>query len=207
MYTPKHFALDDLVAQHAVIDACDFGVIVSNGADGLFATHIPMLLEKGEGKFGVLYGHLAKANPHGALFGSGDVLVIFNGPHGYVSPTWYSDRSVNVPTWNYVAVHAYGTPELLSDDVSVEHLARLVAKYEAQRADGWAMSELKDNLREMLPRQVIPFRMEIARIEGKAKLSQNKPRAERERVIEGLKAAGEVKLARRMEDELVKVSN
>jgi transcriptional regulator len=204
MYTPKHFALTDLAAQHAVIEACDFGIVVSNGADGLFATHIPMMLEAGEGKFGTLYGHLAKANPHGKLLGGGEVLVIFNGPHGYVSPTWYSDRTMNVPTWNYVAVHAYGIPQTLPAEVSAAHLARLVTKYEGSRANGWSMNELTDNLREMLPQQVIPFRMEIARIEGKAKLSQNKPRAERERVIEGLKAAGEAKLARRMEDELAK---
>jgi transcriptional regulator len=202
MYTPKHFALNVLAAQHAVIEACDFGIVVSNGTDGLFATHIPMMLEAGEGTFGTLYGHLAKANPHGKLFGGGEVLVIFNGPHGYVSPTWYSDRTKNVPTWNYVAVHAYGVAQALPADVSAEHLSRLAAKYEGARANGWSMNELTDNLREMLPQQVIPFRIEIARIEGKAKLSQNKPRAERERVIEGLKAAGEAKLARRMEDEL-----
>ena len=205
MYTPKHFALDDLAAQHAVIEACDFGIVVSHGADGLFATHIPMMLDPHDGKFGTLYGHMAKANPHGKLFGGSEVLVIFNGPHGYVSPTWYSDRSMNVPTWNYVAVHAYGTPEALPADVSGEHLGRLAAKYEAKRPNGWSMSELKDNLREMLPQQVVAFRLPIARIEGKAKLSQNKPKAERERVIEGLKAAGETKLARRMEDDLQNV--
>lgn len=202
MYTPKHFALDDVAAQHAVIEACDFGVIVSNGPDGLFATHIPLLLERGEGAFGTLYGHLARANPHGKLFDGGEVLVVFNGPHGYVSPTWYSDRSMNVPTWNYVAVHAYGVPETLPNEVSAEHLGRLVAKYEASRANGWAMSELKENLREMLPQQVVAFRLPISRIEGKAKLSQNKPRGERERVIEGLKADGEMELAAVMEDAL-----
>ena len=205
MYTSKHFALDDLAAQHAVIEACDFGVVVSNGAEGLFATHIPLMLEPGEGRFGTLYGHVAKANPHGKLFGESEVLVIFNGPHGYVSPSWYSDRTMNVPTWNYVAVHAYGVPEALPAEVSAEHLGRLVAKYEAKRADGWSMAELTDQLRAMLPQQVVPFRLPIARIEGKAKLSQNKPRGERERVIEGLKAAGETKLARRMADELAKV--
>ena len=204
MYTPKHFAMDDLKAQHAVIEACDFGIVVSNGADGIVATHIPMMLEAGEGEHGTLYGHMARANPHGALFGDSDVLVIFNGPHGYVSPTWYSDRTMNVPTWNYVAVHAYGTPEALPGEVSAEHLGRLVAKYEGKRPGGWSMGELKDNLRETLPNQVIPFRLEITRIEGKAKLSQNKPRGERERVIEGLKAAGEAKLVAAMQTELEK---
>jgi transcriptional regulator len=204
MYTPKHFALDDLAAQHAVIEACDFGIVVSNSADGIVATHIPMMLEAGEGKFGTLYGHMARANPHGQLFGDGEVLVIFNGPHGYVSPTWYSDRTMNVPTWNYVAVHAYGKPVALPAADSALHLSRLVAKYEGARANGWSIAELKDNLREMLPQQVIPFRLEIVRIEGKAKLSQNKPRAERERVIEGLKAAGEAKLVAAMQKGLEK---
>lgn len=202
MYAPKHFAMDDLKTQHAVIEACDFGIVVSTGPGGLAATHIPMLLEPGEGALGTLYGHVAKANPHGQSFGEGEVLIIFNGPHGYVSPTWYSDRSTNVPTWNYVAVHAYGTPQALPTKDSALHLSRLAAKYEAKRHNGWSMDELKDNLREMLPQQVVPFRIEIARIEGKAKLSQNKPRAERERVIEGLKAVGEMKLARRMSEEL-----
>lgn len=205
MYTPKQFALDDLGAQHAVIDACDFGVVISSGAAGLFATHIPLLLAPDEGRFGTLYGHIAKANPHGKLFDGGEVLVVFNGPHGYVSPTWYSDRSMNVPTWNYVAVHAYGVPETIEN--AAEVLDRVARKYEADRPNGWSMGELKENLREMLPQQVVAFRLPIARIEGKAKLSQNKPKAERERVIEGLKAAGELKLAQRMEDELVKVSN
>jgi transcriptional regulator len=204
MYTPKHFAMDDLGAQHAVIAACDFGIVVSNGADGIIATHIPMMLEPGEGKFGTLYGHMARANPHGQVFGDGEVLVIFNGPHGYVSPTWYSDRTLNVPTWNYVAVHAYGTPKALPTADSALHLSRLVAKYEGARVNGWSMGELKDNLREMLPQQVMPFRIEIARIEGKAKLSQNKPRAERERLIDGLKAAGEAKLVAAMQKELEK---
>jgi transcriptional regulator len=204
MYTPKHFALDDLAAQHALIEACDFGVVVSHGSDGLFATHIPMLLEAGEGTFGTLYGHMARANPHPKLFGDGEVLVIFNGPHGYVSPTWYSDRAMNVPTWNYVAVHAYGVPEALPVEGAADVLERITRKYEARRANGWSMNELKENLREMLPQQIVAFRLPIARIEGKAKLSQNKPRSERERVIEGLKAVGETKLARRMEDELAK---
>ena len=203
MYTPKHFALDDLAAQHAVIEACDFGVVVSNGADGLFATHIPLLLAPDEGQFGTLYGHVAKANPHGKLFGGAEVLVIFNGPHGYISPTWWSDRSMNVPTWNYIAVHAYGVPELVEN--AAEVLERVTRKYEADRPNGWSMSELKDNLREKLPQQVVAFRLSIARIEGKAKLSQNKPRAERERVVDELKAAGETKLARRMEEALQNV--
>jgi transcriptional regulator len=202
MYTPKHFAMDELSDQHALIDACDFGVVVSHGADGLFATHIPLMLKRDEGKFGALYGHVARSNPHVGLFGT-DALVVFSGPHAYVSPTWYSDRATNVPTWNYAAVHCYGVPRLTGGD-QLSHLRQMVARYEGQRPNGWNVDELKAEMRESLPRGIVTFRMEIARIEGKAKLSQNKPRAERERVIEGLKDAGEAKLAALMRKELEK---
>jgi len=202
MYTPKHFAMDELSDQHALIDACDFGVVVGHGADELFATHIPLMLKRDEGKFGTLYGHVARNNPHVSLFGA-EALVVFSGPHAYVSPTWYSDRTTNVPTWNYSAVHCYGVPRL-SGGEQIDHLRQMVERYESTRANGWSVDELKPEMRESLPRGIVAFRMEIARMEGKAKLSQNKPRTERERVIEGLKAAGETKLAQRMVQELEK---
>jgi transcriptional regulator len=202
MYTPDHFAMNDLADQHEMIDTCDFGVVVGQGSDGLFATHIPLMLDRYEGQFGTLYGHVARANPHAKLFGT-EALVVFSGPHAYVSPTWYSDRTTNVPTWNYTAVHCYGVP-VLSDGEQIEHLRRMVERYESGRTRGWSIDELKAEMRESLPRGIITFRMEITRIEGKAKLSQNKPRAERERVVEGLKASGEVKLAGRMVQELEK---
>ncbi|MFM9865243.1 MAG: FMN-binding negative transcriptional regulator [Micropepsaceae bacterium] len=201
MYVPKHFAVDDLASQHELIDACDFGIVVSSGADGLFATHIPLMLKRDEGRFGTLYGHVARANPHVALFGS-EALAVFSGPHAYVSPTWYSDRSKNVPTWNYVAVHCTGTPVVHEREVHA-HLDQMVGRYEAD--DGWSFSELAPQMQETMPRGIVTFRMEISRIEGKAKLSQNKPREERVRVIEELKAAGEVKLAALMARELDKV--
>lgn len=201
MYVPKHFAVDDLRAQHDLIDACDFGVVVSSGDDGLFATHIPLMLKRDEGRFGTLYGHVARANPHVALFGS-EALAVLSGPHAYVSPTLYSDRAKNVPTWNYVAVHCYGTPVLQERDVHA-HLDQMVGRYEG--GDGWSFGELAPQMQETMPRGIVAFRMEISRIEGKAKLSQNKPREERMRVMEGLKAAGEVKLAALMARELAKV--
>lgn len=203
MYTPRHFAMDEVADQHALIDACDFGVIVSAGPDGFFATHIPMMLARDEGKYGTLYGHVARVNPHAGLFGR-EALAVFSGPHAYVSPTWYSDRTTNVPTWNYAAVHCTGVPQLPGGD-QIEHLRLMVARYEGARPNGWNIDELKAEMRESLPRGIVTFRMEIARIEGKAKLSQNKPRGERERVIEGLKAAGETKLVALMQTELEKV--
>jgi transcriptional regulator len=202
MYTPSHFAMDSLRDQQDLIEACDFGVLVSSGAGGLFATHIPLILKRDEGEFGTLYGHVARANPHAGLLGA-EALAVFSGPHGYVSPTWYSDRTTNVPTWNYAAVHCYGVPRI-ADGEAIEHLRQMAERYEGTRPNGWSVDELRAEMRESLPRGIVTFRMEIARIEGKAKLSQNKPRAERERVIEGLTAAGETKLAQRMKLELEK---
>ena len=200
MYVPKAFAMDSLADQHALIEACDFGVVVSVGDAGLFATHIPLMLVRSEGAFGALYGHVARGNPHVALFGR-EALVVFSGPHAYVSPTWYSDRSANVPTWNYAAVHCMGTPVALDGD-QLTHLSAMAEKYEG--AAGWSTKELRPEIAAALPNGVVTFRMEIARIEGKAKLSQNKPVPERVRVIEGLKAKGEEKLARLMTRELEK---
>ncbi|MBP6013850.1 MAG: FMN-binding negative transcriptional regulator [Alphaproteobacteria bacterium] len=201
MYVPKHFAIDDLASQHSLIEAHDFGVLVSRGAGGLFATHIPFLLKRGEGQFGTLYGHVARANPHVQLFGS-EALVVFSGPHAYVSPTWYSDRSTNVPTWNYAAVHCTGVPVGIDRD-QLAHLSEMAERYEG--VDGWSTKELKPEIAEAMPRGVVTFRLEIARIEGKAKLSQNKPKGERERVIEGLRRDGETKLVALMRRELDKV--
>jgi transcriptional regulator len=203
MYVPQQFAVEDLVSQHDLIDVCDFGIVVSNGVDGLFATHIPMMLKRDEGKLGALYGHVARPNPHVGLFGR-PALVVFSGPHAYVSPTWYSDRSANVPTWNYAAVHCYGVPQPIEGD-PIAHLEQMVERYEGARANGWSIDELKPQMRETLPRGIVAFRMEIVRIEGKAKLSQNKPRAERERVIAGLEAAGETELVELMRAALEKV--
>ncbi len=203
MYTPRHFAMNERADLHRLIDACDFGVVISKGPDGLFATHVPMMLVREEGVFGTLYGHVARVNPHVSLFGS-DALIIFSGPHAYISPTWYSDRTTNVPTWNYSAVHCYGVPKH-SEGNQIEHLRLMVDRYEGGRADGWKVDELNEEMRESLPRGIVTFRMEIVRIEGKAKLSQNKPRAERERVINGLKGAGETRLAQHMVQELEKV--
>lgn len=197
MYVPDHFAMNNLSAQHDLIDACDFGIVVSQRTDGAFATHIPMMLKRDEGKFGTLYGHLARANPHVQLLG-GQALVIFSGPHAYISPTWYSDRTTNVPTWNYAAVHCTGSPQAL-EGRQLEHLGEMVERYEGARTNGWSIDELKAQMRESLPRGIISFRMPIERIEGKAKLSQNKPRTERARVIDGLKAEGETKLVQLME--------
>jgi len=200
MYVPRHFAMDKLDEQHALIEAHDFAVLVVSGPDGLFATHVPMMLKRDEGKFGTLYAHLARTNPQASMLGR-DMLAVFSGPHGYISPSWYSDRAKNVPTWNYSAVHCYGVAHAIAGE-TLPLLSDMTAIYEKERANGWRADELTADIRESLPRGVVGLRMEITRIEGKAKLSQNKPRAERERLIDGLKAAGDTTLAAVMEHQL-----
>ena len=201
MYVPKHFALDDLASQHSLIEGHDFGVLISSGMGGLFATHIPFLLKRDEGRFGTLYGHVARANPHAEMFGA-EALAIFSGPHAYVSPSWLSDRTANVPTWNYVAVHCYGTAVAIEGD-QLALVSLMTQKYEGE--DGWSPKELKAELARALPNGFVPFRMEIVRIEGKAKLSQNKPERECARMVEGLRAAGEADIAALMARDLDKV--
>ena len=203
MYTPKHFAMDAASEQHALIEANDFATLIAQGDAGLMVTHVPMLLKREEGRFGTLYFHLAKANPHGQLLGR-EMLAIFLGPHAYVSPSWYLEREINVPTWNYSAVHCSGIAEV-HEGSTLSLLSEMTTLYEAGRMNGWSVDELHTTARESLPQGVTAIRLEIARIEGKAKHSQNKPRLERERVIKGLKDAGNARLAAIMEQELDRV--
>lgn len=203
MYTPQHFAMDRLADQHALIEANDFAVVVVAGTDGLMATHVPMLLKRNEGALGTLYTHFARPNPQAKLVGQ-EMLAIFSGPHAYVSPSWYLEREINVPTWNYSAVHCCGVAEAYQGE-ALTLLREMADAHEAGRINGWSIDELHSTARESLPKGVVALRIEITRIEGKAKHSQNKPRLERERVIKGLKDAGEARLAAIMQKELDRV--
>ena len=139
MYVPKHFDPADAAWCHALMARESFALLVSTGAEGLpFATHLPLLLDADRGPHGTIVGHLARANPHARLLAEGrPTLAVFQGPHAYVSPGWYATHP-SVPTWNYVAVHAMGRPVLIEDPARVRALlARMVATYEAGRAEPW----------------------------------------------------------------------
>ncbi len=183
MYIPKPFSVNALAEQHALIRGHEFGILVSTGTRGLFATHVPFLLDPDEGSYGTLYAHLAASNPQVEDLRAGsDVLVVFSGPHAYVSPRWYEDRTNNVPTWNYLAVHVYGRPVVIDEEGEVEQLLdRLLARYEPA-VDGWRQSEIAERRRAELRRAIVAFRLPVARIEGKAKLSQNKSLSDRGRI-------------------------
>ncbi|MGF1453795.1 MAG: FMN-binding negative transcriptional regulator [Alphaproteobacteria bacterium] len=196
MYTPKAFAMDSIGACHALMRTCPFAIPVSHDGESLAATHIPFLLEAdGPDDRGRLLGHMARANPQWqACAGTGEeVLVVFPGPHAYVSPTWYEEPARNVPTWNYVTVHAQGPLRPLDPDAVRRMLGTLSAGYEGEA--GWRMDMLSDQQAEGLSRAIMAFEIPITRLEGKQKLSQNKAPADRRNVARGLREAGEARLA------------
>ncbi len=144
MYIPKSYAEQDTAALHAFMDAHPLATLVT-ARDGLFATHLPLVLRVADGPLGTLEGHLARANPHQSLVADGtDALVIFGGAHAHITPTWYPSKRENarvVPTWNYVAVHAYASLHLIDADFLPAHLARLTSRHEGARGNEWTIDD------------------------------------------------------------------
>jgi transcriptional regulator len=193
VYVPPAFDVSDREACHALIRRESFGLLVTVGADGApFATHLPFLLDGGRGPHGTLRGHLARPNPQGQDLASGRrALAVFSGAHAYVSPAWYAVHP-SVPTWNYVAVHASGVPRLVEDPAAVEaFLGELVATHEAGRPAPWRMESLSREYLERMMRGIVAFELPIDRLEGKAKLGQNRGAEDRAGAVAGLRAAGD----------------
>jgi transcriptional regulator len=186
MYIPAVFREERLDALHELIRRYSFATLVSSGEDGLIATHLPLLLDPNRGSSGTLIGHVARENPHWQAFREDqDSLAIFPGPHAYVSPSWYATPYA-VPTWNYVAVHAYGRPKLIEDNAALYRIvAETVRLFEMQFNYAWDL-EMRREYAEKLLKNIIGFELEISRIEGKRKLSQNRSRVDQEGVIAGL---------------------
>jgi transcriptional regulator len=186
MYIPTAFRADDRPALYELIERHGFGTLVSVIDGAPFATHLPFLLDRARG---VLLGHVARANPHARAVDGSPALVIFQGPHAYVSPSWYATAPA-VPTWNYAAVHVYGTASLLDEARLGDLLERLVTKYESGRERPWAM-DLPADYRQKMVQAVVGFEVPLARVEGKFKLSQNRPAEDRAGVIRALAVGGE----------------
>lgn len=191
MYVPKPFAEHDVSQLHAIVRAHAFATLVSLRDGEPFATHVPLLLDAERGPLGTLVGHVARANPHAELLRAGvRSLAIFHGPHAYVSPRWYAGAP-NVPTWNYVAVHAAGTPRVLdAPEVVRDVLERTAAIYEAGASEPWSLASAPEGWAAGLQRAIVAFELPIERLEGKRKLSQNKTAADRAGVIAALQASG-----------------
>lgn len=195
MYTPKFNEVTDRSVLIEAMRAYSFAILF--GPD-LTATHLPLVV-KDEGEHGVLLGHFAKANPHWAALSGRETLVVFPGPHSFVSPSLYTEP-LSVPTWNYIAIHAYGVLETIDDPAAKNALVEeLVEIHDHPFLGQWR--DMSEGYRRTMLTGIMGFRIPIARIEGKFKISQNRPQADRENVRRA-QAAGswdEKELARWME--------
>ena len=190
MYIPSAFAETDPDKLFAFIRRHSFGLLVSQHDGEPFASHLPLLVDRSAGPNGSLVGHMARANRQWQQADGQTVLAAFSGPHAYVSPTWYEADNV-VPTWNYAAVHVYGSFRAVHDDESVMRIVRdYVEFYEAAMPRPWRLDADGDFNRKLV-KAVVGFRIEISRVEGKWKLNQNHPKARREKVIRALESAGD----------------
>lgn len=185
MYIPKSFSQTDLNLLFAFMQKHNFATLVSQSENGLTATHLPLMLDSTRGEYGTLLGHVAKANSQWKSMFHREVLVMFQGPHTYISPSWYETQP-NVPTWNYTVVHAYGTPQIVEDSAVVYGmLEQLVNHHEAGFAQPWTMNLPDDYMRKMV-QAIVAFEIPITRLEGKFKLSQNRSETDQSQVIEAL---------------------
>jgi len=210
MYVPPHFLEDDKAALHQAIGETRLATLVTLGSEGMEASHMPILLDAGEGPYGAIRGHLARANPQWRrATAETPALVMFLGPDAYVSPNWYATKRETgkvVPTWNYLAIHAYGRVEFFEDAERLRAIVTsLTQRHEGRREKPWAVSDAPEDYIKAQLRGIVGFRLPIDRLEGKWKLSQNRPEADRRGVIEGLEGEGgalESTIAQRMKDGL-----
>jgi transcriptional regulator len=193
MYIPPAFRDDDTTSLIATIHAARLANFITATAEGLFATHLPLFFDDTEGEHGAIYGHLAKANPQWRSAPIGDSLAIFMGPDAYVSPSLYATKQETgkvVPTWNYVAVHAYGPVEFFDDGARLlDVVSRLTNLHQGDRQAPWEVSDAPAEYIQAQLRGIVGIRMPITRLEGARKLSQNKSAADRDGVAAGLSAS------------------
>jgi transcriptional regulator len=187
MYVNPNYSERELPILHDMIENARFGLLVLC-ADGPLAAHIPFVLHRDQGPCGTLMAHVARNDPLARHLSSGrEVLAIFTGPRAYVSPRW----SGGLPTYNYLAVHAYGHPRVLADrDAVLAHLAELVAVHERAFEDPWTLASTVPGEVEGMLDRITAFTLEIDAIQGKRKLSQNRTAEKREEVIRGLGERG-----------------
>jgi transcriptional regulator len=194
MYVPKVFAVDDVPKLQDFMDEFNFATVVTERNSELTASHIPFVLDRSEEPYGVLRAHVAIRNPQLKDFQTGSqALVIFQGPHTYVSPSWYV-KPENVPTWNYTVVHAYGVPKILDQAGLVALLKDLVGKHERPFEQPWDFDPNAAWIQKLLS-EITAFEIKIEKLQGKFKLNQNRTAADRAGVIETL-SAGEDPLQR-----------
>jgi len=186
MYIPNAFREDDLEKLVDFMRANSFATLVSVLDGSPLASHVPLVVRREGGVVRVI-GHLAKPNPHWKAFGNGESVAIFTGPHAYISPSLYEKRE-SVPTWNYIAVHAYGIPRAIALSDSREAVERvlgtIIETYDPSYKSQW--DELSDEYRDGMMNGIVAFEMRVTRLEGKYKLSQNRSRSDQESVARSL---------------------
>jgi transcriptional regulator len=194
MYQPPHHREDRLEVQHALIRAHPLGLLVTMGASGLVANPIPFVLESSVGPFGLLKAHLSRANDQWRdIDPKIEALVVFQGAERYITPSWYATKRETgkvVPTWNYAIVQASGPMQVVEDRAWLAaQIAALTRSQEERRAEPWAVGDAPPPFVEAQIKGIVGIEIPIARIEGKWKVSQNRPAADRQGVVEGLRSA------------------
>lgn len=192
MFIPSSFAESRVDEMYGLIRTHSLATLVVGAKRGLDAHHLPLHLDPSRGTFGVLQGHIARANPLREEVEQGiEALAIFLGPEAYITPSWYATKRETgkvVPTWNYVSVHAHGRLRLIDDAQWLRaHLEQLVADHESREATPWKIADAPAEYIATMLKGIVGIEFEIIRLEGKWKVSQNHPAANREGVIEGLR--------------------
>ena len=195
MYLPKHFAEPRIEAMHELMRAYPLATLVTLTANGLDANHIPLQLVANGSPFGTLQGHVARANPLWQDFNKdGEILAIFRGPDAYISPSWYATKKETgkaVPTWNYAVVHAHGTLRVIDDATWLRtQIEALTTRNEASLPHPWAVTDAPDDYIEKMISAVVGIEIQITRLSGKWKVSQNQPGENQTGIVEALRSSG-----------------
>lgn len=203
MYLPEHFAESQIAELHRIVREHPLGILVAHTCDGLEANHIPFELDDTRGACGTLLAHIARANPLSKQVENGmPALVIFRGAQGYISPNWYPSKQEthrHVPTWNYEVVHAHGRIKVVDDERFVRGVvARLTRQHEMTEPHPWKLGDAPQDYIDQMLKQIVGIEIEVTRMEGKRKLSQNRDRRDFEGVVRNLEKQGNAALAAAM---------
>lgn len=186
MYVPSQFQLEDQAEALAFMRRFSFGLIITAKSCFPVATHLPFVIREENEKI-ILTSHYAKANPQWEEISSGKTLVVFNEPHAYISPKFY-EKELNVPTWNYLAVHAYGNGRILQEDIDALHvLESMIDSYDAAYKNQWNTLPMEYKLKMI--KGIVAFEIEVIELTGKKKLSQNKTEKERNNIIHAFESS------------------
>lgn len=203
MYLPQHFAETRAEELHRILRENPLGMLVTHSAAGLDANHIPFEFDAARGALGTLQAHVARANPVWTDFPDGaEVMVVFRGPHGYISPSWYPGKHEthrHVPTWNYEVVHAHGRLRIVDDEKFVRGIVgRLTRRHEATEPKPWKMGDAPADYLDQMLKAIVGIEVEVARLEGKRKLSQNRETRDFEGAVGALHDRGNEPLSSAM---------